>query len=164
MTKSINVVFIRQNGGEDVGTVYIRTIDNRVIKKKSLQIRLQKNHWERYFNPETQRFRNDARFPQYSLFNNKIESSLTELQRHENNIESLPDNRKSFLRYWKETLDNTDNHGTVIKHNTIIHKLENYLASIDKRDLLFKDITPLFLRGFRSYLGTVSDPKNLSVN
>jgi len=164
MTKSINVVFIRQNRRVNEGTVYIRTIENRVIKKKSLQIRIQKNHWESYFNPVTQRFRNDERFPNHSFFNYKIENSLSELQRHDNDIESLPDNKKSFLKYWKESIENTDNHGTVIKHNTIIHKLENYLTSIDKGDLLFKDITPLFLRGFKSYLGTVNDPKILSVN
>jgi integrase len=164
MTKSINVVFIRQNGNETQGTIYIRTIDNRVIKKKSLKIRVSSIHFQRFFNPQTQRFRNDERFPNYSLYNDRIETSLTELQRHDNNIESLPDNRKSFLRYWKETIGDFDNHGSIIKHETIIHKLEKYLTSINKRDLLFKDITPLFLRGFKSYLGTTNDPKGLSVN
>ena len=55
MSKSINVVFIRQGREENEGFIYVRTIENLVVRKKSLNLKLTKAQLENYFDPETQR-------------------------------------------------------------------------------------------------------------
>lgn len=164
MGKSLNIVFIKQHKGDEVGTITVRTIENNITKKKSLGINIKEFEWENYFNPNTQRFRENKKFPQYEILNNTIEKFLETLDRFDNNLSALPNEKKSFLKYWNDTLGDFDNHGSIIKHKTIIKKLQKYLVSIKRNDLLFKDITPQFLRQFRNYLKTVRDPKLLQEN
>lgn len=164
MSKSINVVFIKQRKQDTEGTVTIRTIENRIVEKRSLKIKISESQWNKYFNPETQRFRKSKVFTKSEEFNNKIEENLNELRNYGGEISNIPNNKKSFIKYWGLCIKNFTNHGTSIKHETILKKLRKYLSYINKSDLLFKDITPIFLKEFRNYLTTVKDPKILSEN
>lgn len=164
MGKSLNIVFIKQHKEDDEGVITVRTIENRTITKKSLGIKIKESEWHNYFNPKSQRFRENKKFPQYEIINNTISNFLDALNKFGNNLSALPNDKKSFLKYWKETLKNFDNHGSIIKHKTIIAKLEKYLTFINRNDLLFKDITPLFLRSLKNHLATVKDPKGLTEN
>jgi hypothetical protein len=164
MSKSIKVVFIKQGKKEKEGSVYVRTIENSIVRKKSLKIKLSESHWNKYFNEDTQRFRHNQTFPNSEKYNTIIDGFLQELNSVGNDVELLPDNKKSFLSFWKRYIETTENHGTKIKHQVVYNKLWKYLLSKSKTDLLFKDITPFFIRELKIYLKTSKDPKSLSNN
>lgn len=163
MSISINIIH-QDNGGlkEGWGTVYLRTIENRIIRKKSLKIFMFKKDFNKQFNEETKRFKKT--FPLSSQYNKIIEDNLNDLSNHGNEISNLPDEKKSFIKFWELCIKNFSNHGTKLKHETVLKKLKNYISFRTKSDLLFKEITPIFLKEFRNYLTTVSDPKILSNN
>ncbi len=164
MAKSINVILQKQFSEDRTGIVYIRTIENNVIRKKSLGIKLLVSEWERYFNTETKRFRNVKEFVNSEALNNIIEKALEELGAINNEISNLPSDKLSFVRYWEVCIKNMANHGSKIKHDTVLKKLKKYLSTIDKKDLRFVEITPLFLKEYKNYLLTQNDPKILSNN
>lgn len=164
MSKSDNIVFIKQKPKDKSGTVYVRTIENRIIKKKSLGIKITESNWNNYFNPNIKRFRENQRFPLSETYNQKIDKFFEEFNKVGKDLTLFPNDKKSFLLYWKECLKNFSSHGSVIKHTTIKTKLEKYLLTLGKEDLLFKELNPIFLKQFRAYLMTVADPKRLSEN
>lgn len=164
MSQSINIVFIKQGKKETNGTITIRTIENRQIKKKSLSIKISQFEFDKYFNVEKQRFRQNKLFPLSEKYNIIIEENLKELRTHGNEIDNIPSDKKSFIKFWEHCITNFSNHGTKIKHDTILRKLKKYIVSKNKPDLLFKEITSSFLKEFRHHLTTVSTPKILSEN
>jgi integrase len=164
MAKSINIILQKQFSEDRTGIVYIRTIENNVIRKKSLGMKLLVSEWERYFNTETKRFRNVKEFSNSSTFNDIIEKALEELGAINNEISNLPSDKLSFVKYWEVCIKNMSNHGSKIKHDTVLKKLKKYLGTIDKKDLRFVEITPLFLKEYKNYLLTQNDPKILSNN
>lgn len=167
MSKSINIIFQKSSDGEN-GTIYVRTIENRVSEKRSLKIYIKQKEFEKYFIPDSKRFKKTKQFPMSDHYNSIIEQKLKELSSHGNEISYLPNEKKSFIDFWELCIKDFTNHGTRIKHETILNKLNKYLTHISKSenkpDLLFKDITPTFLKEFRHYLTTNSDPKILSEN
>lgn len=164
MAKSIKVVFIKQFSEETSGTIYIRTIESRKAKKKSTGIKLQEKDWEKFFNKNTGRFRSDKRFLEHEKYNDRIEECLEEVGKYKNQLEYIPNQKKSFLTYWNDMVRGYSNHGTVIKHQVVRNKLLKYLNSINKSDLLFSEITPMFIKELRVYFKAVRDPKSLSEN
>ena len=164
MTKSIRIKFLKQGANETSGFVTIRVYKNGQDKKKSLGIKLTVNEWKKYFNEETKRFRNVKEFGKAEVFNNIIEKSLEELGAINNELSNLPSDKKSFIKYWEVCIKNMSNHGSKIKHDTVLKKLKKYLFSINKNDLRFTELTPLFLKEYKNYLLTKSDPKILSNN
>ena len=159
MGKSINIVHIKQHSEHNYGYVFVRTIENGETKKKSLKIRMLVSDWERYFNPETKRFRKVKEFKQSEIYNERIEKALEELAQANNELSNLPSDKKSFIKYWEVCIKNMSNHGSKIKHDTVLKKLKKYLVSINKNDLRFIELTPLFLKEYKNYLLTKSDPK-----
>ena len=164
MAKSITITFLKQSPTEQYGTIHIRTIENRVIKKKSTGIKITKNQWEDYFNPNTNRFREDKNFPKHKILNSKINELLEEMNKYNNDLDAMPDDKKSLISYWQEVINNKLNHGTKIKQQVILDKVKKYLNSVNKEDILFKDVTPIFLDRLKTYFLTKEDPRKLSVN
>jgi integrase len=162
MGKSVKVVFIKQSPNNDFGNLYIRTIEDRVIRKKSLRVTIAENAFEKYFDPQKQRFREDKRFPGYADLNNIIENGLQELRDFDFSLDLMPDKNKSFMRFWVETFSKIPNHGTRIKHQGVFSKIQKYLDSRGRTDLKFSEITPELLEDLIHYLSTSSDPKKLS--
>jgi hypothetical protein len=164
MPMTIKVVFIKQGKKEIKGTVYVRTIEHSITTRRSLSIHVTESQWDNYFNTTTERFRKNKNFPLSESYNNTIDTYLRDLNKVGNDIQLLPDNKKSFISYWNTYISTTDNHGTSIKHKVVLSKLKKYLTSIRKKDLFFIDITPLFVRELRMYLTRSKDPKTLSNN
>jgi len=162
MGKSVKVVFIKQNPNNSFGNLYIRTIENRIIRKKSLRVTIAENLFEKYFDSQKQRFREDKRFPDYVTLNQIIESGLEELRDFEFSLDLMPDRNKSFMKFWDETISKISNHGTRIKHQGVFSKIQKYLTSRGRIDLKFSEITPELLEDLIYYLSTISDPKILS--
>lgn len=164
MSKSVKVVFIKQSKKATEGTLFIRTIENRKSRKKSLGIKLDEKSYQRYFLEDKQRFRNDARFKSAEAYNEIIAERLQEASIYEDNLDLIPSKKKSFIDYWKRKIKNTSNHGTRSKHEVVLSKLMKFLQGREKRDLLFSEITPNLLDDLQHYLRTEKDPKKLSEN
>ena len=97
MGKSINIVFIKQKPSEREGILFIRTIEDRTPKKKSLGIKIKETDQNKYFTVKTQRFKSDKRFEQSEEFNLIIATKLKELSKNDNDLTFLP-NEKSHLQ------------------------------------------------------------------
>jgi len=163
MNKSINIVFLKPNKKADFGYLYIRTIENRIVRKKSLKIKLSLLDYDKYFNSQKQQFRKNKNFKYAEYFNEIIIKNLKEISVY-NNLQFIPNEKKSFISYWRNNIKNTVNHGTRIKNEVVLNKLLKFLKSRNNQDLLFIEITPFFLDDLQNYLRTNSDPKILSVN
>lgn len=164
MNKSINVVFIKTNKINEHGYVFIRTIEGKTTKKKSLKIKLSEVEWDKYFNHKTQRFREDKRYSYSEVYNAKIDDVLNELKYVNNDLSFIRDDKKSLIDYWEFFLKNTKNNGTIIKHQVVLSKLKKFLQTKKRTTLYFKEITPVFLRELKFYFETSKDPKSLSQN
>jgi integrase len=144
--------------------LYVRKIENSKVTKRSLEIDLSEIHFNKFFNTKTQRFRKDKSFSNGNNYNDIIDIFFENLKTFNNDLEIVPNNRKSFVGYWERLIQTTENHGSKIKHQVILNKLTKYLISVTKNDLLFKEITPQFIRELRLYLVTTKDPKRLGTN
>lgn len=164
MGKSIKVVFIKQSPADTFGGLYIRTIENRISRKRSLKITIQERDFQRYFDPNSQRFREDKRFLSGVSFNEVIEEALDEVKSYDSRLEDIPNKNKSFIDYWQHSIRNTPNHGTRIKNEVVLSKLMKFLSTRELNDLKFAEINPIFLKELNHYLMTVSDPKKLGKN
>lgn len=69
----------------------------------------------------------------------------------------------SFIDFAKERCENIlkeGGHRNYKKYNGFINKLESYLKTIHKEDLLFSEITPSFLSKFEAYLHSLRNVRN----
>lgn len=69
----------------------------------------------------------------------------------------------SFLEYAKQRTKDIFNEGgyrNYKKYNGFCNKLEGYLQSINKQDILFSELTPSFLSKFETYLHTLRNERN----
>ena len=69
----------------------------------------------------------------------------------------------SFLKYAKQRTEdilNEGGHRNYKKYNGFYNKLENYLKSIRKQDLLFAELTTSFLSKFEAYLHSLRNERN----
>jgi integrase len=164
MSKTVAITFVKQDTTDKEGVLYIRTTEGRVSRRKSLGVKVKESEWNNYFHTKTQRFRLDKRFERADAINDIISTKLKELARNDNELELLPDSKKSFVKYWETYIKTVENHGTRIKHGVVLAKLSKYLVSKGKQGLLFIEITAQFLREFRLYLLQTADPKLLSEN
>lgn len=164
LAKSINIIFLKQDPSDKEGTLYIRTTENRISKRKSLGVKIKESEWIKYFNTKLQRFKSDKRFGAANQINDLISTKLKELSKHDNELIHLPNEKRSFTKYWERYIESIQNYGTKIKHQVVYTKLEKYLGSINKNGLLFIEITPIFLRELRLSLIKTKNPKSLSNN
>jgi integrase len=164
MGKSVTITFIKQSSGHKDGTLYLRTIEDRKASKRSLGIKITESNWKKFFNAKIQRFRNDERFQLADELNDKIELALSQFKKNDFQLEAVIDSKKSFLNFWKELIRTQDNHGTRIKHEVILAKLNKFLSASGTSDLKFLEINPQFLRNLKQCLMNTADPKRLSEN
>jgi integrase len=164
MGKTVAIIFLKQATTDKEGIIYVRTTEGRKSRRKSLGIKLKESDWKQYFNEKTERFRDDQRFGRAEEINDVITAQLKELSKNDNELALLPDGKKSFIKYWEGYIKTVENHGTRIKHEVVLAKLNKYLTAVNKPGLLFIEITAQFLREFRLYLLQTADPKLLSEN
>lgn len=147
------------------GTLYIRTRDTKgKPKSKSLGIQVSKNLFISNFDKKIKRFKKNSRYPQFEDYNSTLSYHLTRLEESDSISETINNDRKSFLTYTKLIIKTTTNHGSKMKLEVVVGKLGKFLNSLNKTELLFREITPEFLRNFKSYCLTTKDPKKLSNN
>lgn len=164
MAKSIKIIFLKQDFSDKEGSLYIRTTEDRKNKRKSLGVKVREYDWNTYFNKKTQLFKVDKRFASADGINDIIKTKLKELSKYDDDLSYLPDEKKSFTKYWEKYIDTIENFGTKIKHEVVYSKLKKFLESRSKTGLLFIEITPSFVRELKLYLTKTKDPKILSTN
>jgi hypothetical protein len=157
MSKSIKIIFIKQQPTDKEGTIQIRTIEDRKPKKKSLGIKVKETEFKKYFNQQKQRFNSDKRFTRHEEINQIIDAKLKELSANDNEISYLPDEKKSFTKYWDKYIKTIENYGTKIKHQGVQNKLNKFLANENKTGLLFSEISPTLLREIKLYFSNYKD-------
>ncbi len=164
MSSTPKIVLIKNNSKDKFGIIQVRTIEGSKVQRRSLKIKLNESDWKKHFDKDKQRFKAVKTFTNGEKYNKIISDFLKELASVGNDVELLPDDKKSFMSYWHRYIKTTENHGTSIKHQVVLNKLRKYLNTKGKADLLFKDITPFFIRELRVHLKMVKDPKSLSNN
>jgi site-specific recombinase XerD len=141
------------DSNHEVGYIYLRKTINRKVTYKSIGLPLiDKRVWD-----ETKQRVKKHKSVNADDFNRALEDILTEerILGGESPILRKDPETTSFLDYIKKTLksDNLKNkHGTRIKYHSVLRKLEGFLHSQKKEDLLFKEVTVDFLYGFQSYM------------
>lgn len=148
------------------GYLNLRTTGSNT-KRWSLEIKMDKIKFDKYFDKEKQRFRKTYKgttLQFWDNYNQVIEKAIKEYKQADSNIEVLRNDKKSLLKYWDILIKEIDNHGSRTKHQNVKDKLAKYLTKIHKSDLLFKDITTAFLNSLKNHFLTTKDPKKLSKN
>lgn len=155
----VKIEYISQRG-KDYGGLYIRITENRTPKRRTLRIRITKKNWIKFFNEDKQRFKNS--YLKSKEYNQIIESNLLKYQNIP--LSTLDNGKLDFIKYWKNIISTTHNHGTKIKHETILKKFKKFLLTMEKKEISFEEITPQLLRNLEHYLRSTKDPKGLSNN
>ncbi len=153
---------LRQNKDEKEGTLFMRSKGRENKKKKSLKIKVSYDLFKKHWNSKDQCFKSSM--SNYKMLNAEIGRAYTEVEKFNGVIADIPKDGKSFIQYWQQLIKLATNHGSRIKHQTVLNKLKKYLATVDKTDLKFSEITPGFLRELQFHLSTAADPKTLSLN
>jgi len=153
---------LRQNKYEKEGTLFMRSKGRENKKKKSLKIKVSYDLFKKHWNSKDQCFKSSM--SNYKLLNAEIEKAYDEVGKFNGVIADIPKDGKSFIAFWKQMIKLSINHGSRIKHKSVLNKLKKYLSTIDKTDLRFSEITPDFLKELQFYLSTAADPKTLSLN
>ncbi|RRO12329.1 tyrosine-type recombinase/integrase [Flavobacteriaceae bacterium 14752] len=160
MSKSVSIVYSKRSNEQDFGYLNLRIIENRKTQRKSLKIKLTDTQFKNYFNENKQRFRKNSNFPEGKKYNKKIEKALSEHEIEESNEKD----NISFIKYFQRKINLINNHGTKIKKQVVLSKLEKFLKYSGKDDLMFNEITPTFTENLFYYLKNNKDPKKLSKN
>jgi integrase len=160
MSKTVSIVYSKRSSEQDFGYLNLRIIENRKTRRKSLKIKLTDIQFKNYFNENKQRFRKNSNFPEGKKYNEVIEKALSKYEveefKEEENI--------SFLKYFQRKINLINNHGSKIKKQVVLSKLEKFLKFNGKNDLQFNEITPQLAENLFYYFKNNKDPKKLSKN
>ena len=143
--------------------------------KKGLGIKVEWEHWKKYFNHEFKQFSTTAPFPVEEI--NK--TIMGELLKFENGVGNFVEktNAKpqqaiipsannngdaSVLNYLLERLEVKKTEGTKGNYMDAYKKLKKFLAHNGKTDFTFDEFTPEFIERFKKYCLSVPDPQIMS--
>ena len=130
----------------------------------SLKLKFSIIHFDNYFDKNFNQFVKYSRYPHFENYNQILKNELNKFEAFDFSVTTLSSENRSFLKYVNDYIATITNHGTKIKSENVVAKLINFLTRKDQNDLLFKEITPAFLRAFRHYMETEKYPKRLSQN
>ena len=135
-------------------TIYIRTTELGKPKSHPIKgpngkgIKISTTLFDKYFNKTFKQFKSTSKHPEFELYNQLIQTELTKYESSNYSISSLSTDNKSFIKYANNLIDTMTTHGTKIKNQVVVAKLENFLKANQFDDLLFKDIYYYFLKPF----------------
>lgn len=141
----------KKYSSDDFGTIQIRITIDRKSKYETLGEKIKEKFW----NPDKKEVRKTH--PDHERLNSLIETTINELKQ----LNKTPEAEKilieevSFINFFKNQLEHLITRkrlGSYKSQKTGFYHLSNYLSSKGKTDLLFDEITPLFIRDFETYL------------
>ena len=156
--------------------VYLRITQNRQLTRQKTSIAVRKSdfnkkakngNWIRTTNPD------------YAVLNEALRKELLKAEEtyRELKEDGLATSEKimsvlkagerslSFIEYARKRTQEIHDEGNIRnykKYNGFCNKLEAYLASIGRKDILFAEITPAFLSGFQVYLSQLPNERTKS--
>src|SRR5690606_21561938 len=131
-----------------VGIINIRESIDQKHTFHSLKIKIPPRSWDK--KSGTVR-KNDA--IDYQSINNDIETKLKEIAAYRAQPDYLPiTTNLTFLNYFRRFIKRYDNVGSRIKYEGVIKKLEAFLATIGKKDLLYHEINSGMIYDFRNFI------------
>lgn len=165
MGVNIKFVFRKANKEASEGYVALRRIKDRKATYRSLG--LPRFH-EKYWDSENQRLKKTTKL-KYKDYNDTIEKTLAEVISDGKTLEKFDgvNSKVSYLKHFEEIVNGSRlrlKHGTRIKYNTVYRKLEAYLKSENKSDLLFSELTPSFLDDFHYFMRTTELEVNTAIH
>lgn len=141
----------KKYSSDDFGTIQIRITTDRKSKYEALGEKIKEKFW----NPDKKEVRKTH--PDHERLNSIIESTINDLKK----LNKTPEAEKilieevSFINFFKNQLEHLITRkrlGSYKSQKTGFYHLSNYLSSKGKTDLLFDEITPLFIRDFETFL------------
>lgn len=157
--------------------VYLRITQNRKLKriKTSVELPSDKHFNKKAKNEKWIRTNN----PDHAILNEALRKELEAakekyrdlkedgLASSERIIAALKAGERSlsFMEYARKRTQEIHDEGNIRnykKYNGFCNKLEAYLASIGRKDILFAEITPAFLSGFQVYLSQLPNERTKS--
>ncbi len=162
---SQNYIVCYKNKATDTDCyLFLQSKGRQNRKKKALGIKVNIIQFKNNWNEVDQRFMSGMG-PTYKNLNAQIKKAFKEVEETQGVIvtQTSKDNN-SFLKFWDRQLELTTNQGSKTKHESVKIKLEKYLTTLKKKDLLFSEITPDFVEQLKHYFKTAKDPNTLSSN
>lgn len=167
MTKITYTPYLKKKYSTDnFGVIQIRRTENR----KSTYFTLSESLKEIYWNKKKGEVRSN--YKEYERLSNLIKDKIDELkftdskvpENYTEKIEKESNEKVSFIKFFENQLQYYQTRreiGSYKSHKTSYIHLMNFLKTLDKKDLLFSELTTFFIRDFETYLKC---SKDLSTN
>lgn len=146
-----NVILQKKSKGDVFGYLFILYSDGNKRQKKSLNRRMKEDEFE-YYNKEFKAFSRNKKFDVTDLniqISNLINIDVFKEQR-EKKIEVEVET--SYLNYFKTIMEKVEKPSTKTSYINSYNKLNQYLLSKNKTDLLFSELTKEFIKPYLTYL------------
>lgn len=153
MSTTKNIVFKKDPRNPEMGYLRLRTITNRKPTEKSLNIKIHKKHWN---NNKQRVYSTEPNAKQYNEQINKIKSENPEAKASS----VKKSNINSFFDFAEKKLEVIHKKSTRDMKLYSLNKVKEYVQSEGKDDLLFSEITPLFIEKYYNYLRTTMNKQN----
>jgi integrase len=143
-----NIILQKKNKLDDFGYLNILYFKSKDEKKKvSLGFKMLDKHFTKTFDKEFNKFRQTILFD-YKTLNNKIDILI-----QDTTIFDIKGSEKenSFTKYFLLQIDKKKKLTTKNNYRIAYNNLNKYLLSIDENDLLFNDLTNIFLINLKDY-------------
>ena len=154
--------------------IYLRVTHNRKLKRHKTSVALQKHsnfnkkakgdNWVRASDPDhavyNEALRKELQKAQ-GIYRDLIDEGGVSSEKLISVIKS-GERSQSFLEYAKKRTQEIYDEGGLRnykKYKGFCNKLEAYLSSIHRKDVLFAEITPAFLSGFQTYLSKLPNQR-----
>ena len=147
-------IILAKKKNENVGTLAIQHIKNKIKVQKRIGIQVKIEHFEKYFIKKLNRFNVNDELD-YNSINNKISEELNIFNGLETSSfknESKEENNLSYIDYFKKETEKILVLGTKSRHLDVLKSITTYLKSKNKSDLLFREIDPDWIDLFVIYL------------
>jgi site-specific recombinase XerC len=144
-----NVILQKKKRGDNFGYLFILYSDGKKRQKKSLNRRMTEDEYK-FYNKEFKAFSKNKRFDVTEL-NIQI-SNLININVFEEPIEKKVEVETSFLNYYKNQMNKIDKPSTKKSYENSLNKLNQYLLSKNKSDLLFTDLKKEFITTYITFL------------
>lgn len=153
MSSSIKVIFRKISKDDTVGYLFLQRVENRRSSVRSLKLPpLDLKYWDK----NNQRVKKSTKID-YKGYNDTIEQHLSVVFADGRSFDGYDgaNSKVSFIAFYQKYLNSAKLNGktgTRIKLQTVYKKLHRFLASNDKTDLLFSELTQGFLDEFWHYM------------
>lgn len=156
----IKIVLAKKYKKDLVGVLAIQHIEKGIKKQKRIGLSVKQIDFDNYFMKDANAFMPDKNFPNHKNLNNEINKAIISFlnegtKRNINEIafdDEVEDINLSYIDYFKNEIEKIMVPNTKSKHNDVLRTIKKYLIKNNKKDLLFREITPDWIDYFIVHL------------